>query len=339
MSREGAAGAVKKLWHFCKAVVRNFIDDDAMSLAAAVAFYTSFSFAPLVLLILAAGGMIDRVIDLDLLRFFEGQLGPGAGEVTGAVVDAPQKDARLEGSWRWYLGLAVLLFSASAVFAQLQTALNRIWGVQAAPVHPDTTSDREQGVVNGSAPGAAAPRMAPTADKGWRTHARTVISTVWRWLRKRLLSMGMVLAILFILLVALVVTTVIDQLVPEDLETAGTISALAISFVVTTALFAAIFKVLPDVEISWKDVWFGAAITSLLFTIGQRVVSFYLDNLADSYSGAAGAMIALLAWVYIASLILFLGAEVTQQWALLRGARLRPEPHARRVKPEKAAAV
>lgn len=263
------------VWRFLRAVVRGFIEHDVLSLAAAVAFYTVLSFAPLVLLLVTIGGLIGEVADKDIVRVFYTQLGPNASEVGQVVVEQARAAGSPKEAWRWGVSLGGLLFSASLVFAQLQKALNRIWGERAR---------QRQGFL------------------------------AWVW--KRLISMGMVFAIMFILLVAMVVSAVIEFLLPTNNEAVGRVSVLFMSLVVTTLLFAAIFKVLPDAKIAWKEVWLGAFTTALLFSVGKAGVSLYLDhgNVGDSYGGVAGALIALLVWVYYSCIILFVGAEMTAQY-------------------------
>lgn len=277
-----------------KSAVRDFFAHDAMSQAAAVAFYTAMSFAPLVLLLVTVGGFLGESAKNDLIRFFEQQLGPRAAEVTDAVIQNAENRGSEEALWRWLLGTGLLLSSASGVFGQLQAALNRIWDVKAAP------------------------RLGVAA-----------------WIRKRLLSMGMVLAILFILLVALVVSAVIDHFLPRSERLAGRALVLGVSFLVSAVLFAAIFRVLPDVKIAWRDVWLGALVTAALFSTGKFVLSVYFEHggVGESYGRAAGALIALLVWVYYSCIILFVGAEITRAYADARGARTPPEPHARKVRP------
>lgn len=261
-------------------VAKGFMKHDDMSLAAAVAFYTAFSFAPLVLLLTTLGGFLGDATQHSLLRFFEGQLGPRAGEVTTAVIESAEADSYEAGSWKWIFGVILLLVSASAVFGQLQSALNTIWETEPRPG-----------------------------------------SGIWLWLRKRLLSLGMVLTALFILLVSLVLSSFAEQLLPAGDGVLGRVVSFAASFVVSTLLFAAIYRVLPDVAIGWREVWRGAAITGVLFCVGKLALGIYLERsgMAESYGKAAGAVVALLVWVYYSCIILFVGAEYTRQHTGKRG--------------------
>ena len=275
---------VKSTISFVRAVGRGFIEHDVMSLAAAVAFYTVLSFAPLVLLLVTLGGFLSDANESALLARFYEHLGPQSVQVGEEVI----RHARLAGSpresWRWITSLSVLVVSASLVFGQLQKSLNRIWGAHA------------------------------NVRKGF-----------FAWLWKRVLSMGMVFAIMFILLVALVVSAVIEAVIPQDNEYVGRATVLFVSLVATTLLFASIFKVLPDVRIDWKEVWVGAFTTAILFSTGKALVSFYLEHggVVESYGKAAGALIAMLLWVYYSCIILFIGAEMTAQYDQARAERRR----------------
>ncbi|MGE3107123.1 MAG: YihY/virulence factor BrkB family protein [Phycisphaerales bacterium] len=267
---------------FGRGVIAGFVKHDVMSLSAAVAFYTGLSFAPLVLLLVTIGGFLGDATQNELIRFFDQQLGPSAGDVTQAVIDnAQQSQAKAEG-WRWLLGTSLLVLSASAIFGQLQSSLNIIW---------ETQGKASSGVLN--------------------------------WLRRRLISMGMVFAMLFILLVSLVVSSVIEHVVPTGQALVGRLVAFIGSFLVAALLFAAIFKVLPDRPIAWRDVWWGAGVTAGLFSVGKLAVSLYLEHggVGESYGKAAGALIALLVWAYYSCTILFLGAEITRHYAQHRVAR------------------
>jgi membrane protein len=275
---------VKSTISFVRAVCRGFVEHDVMSLAAAVAFYTVLSFAPLVLLMVTVGGFLSDADQSELYARFYEQLGPKAREVGEGVVSHARRAGSPREAWRWVLSLTVLVVSASLVFGQLQKSLNRIWGARSE------------------------------VRKGFRA-----------WLWKRVLSMGMVFAIMFILLVALVVSAVIEAFIPRGNEYVGRASVLFVSLVVTTLLFAAIYKVLPDVRIDWKEVWVGALTTALLFSTGKALVSFYLEHggVVESYGSAAGALIAMLLWVYYSCIILFIGAEMTAQYDQARAGRRR----------------
>ncbi len=190
-------------------------------------------------------------------------------------------------------GGAVVLFAASGVFAQLQDALDTIWEV------------------------------APRPGK----------SVFFAFIRKRFLSFAMVLAIAFLLLVSLVISTTFELVQHYvDMRIHGLVylwmaANAVVSFLVITLLFAMVYKILPDATIAWRDVWIGAMITSALFSAGKYLIGLYLGHSTfGAYYGAAGSLVVFLVWVYYSSQILLLGAEFTHAYARLRGQRIRPEP-------------
>ncbi|HZW06540.1 MAG TPA: YihY/virulence factor BrkB family protein [Phycisphaerales bacterium] len=272
-----------------RGVLSDFSADDAMSLAASVAFYTALSFAPLVLLVVTIGGFLGDREKNDLVEMFAAQLGPAAAKTADTVVETAQAQTPRGEWWRIAASSAGLLVTASGVFAQLQASLNRVWDVQAKP------------------------------GQGF-----------WGFIRKRLLSMGMVLSILFVLLVSLVVSAIVGRYTSALTEALGWIGDTAAAVIVSTVAFALMFKVLPDVKIGWRDVWIGALITAGLFTAGKAGLAVYLDkgSVGASYGAAAGGLIALLVWVYYSCTILLLGAEITQRYARLHGRGLQPSEHA-----------
>lgn len=286
------------VWRFLVAVVKGFSDHDVMGLAAAVAFYTLLSFAPLVLLIVMVGGLLGDVAQNDLVKFFYAQFGPRASEVGEAIVSHARNAGRHTESWRWALSTGMLVLSASLVFGQLQNALNRIWGA-------------DQVKIRGG---------------------------FFGWIWKRVLSLGMVVAMMFIMLVAMVVSTIVEMVVPRvgGNSTFSQVGVVLVSLIVTTLFSAIIFKVLPDAKIAWREVWLGAFTTAVLFAVGKLGVAYYLKfgGVANSYGQAAGALIAMLVWVYYSCVILFIGAEMTAQFDQ-RGAKIR----ARRAEAHKAAAA
>lgn len=266
-------------WQAWKIAAVDFVADDAMTLGAALAFYTALSLAPLLVILLWAASFMGDATQQKLVARIEEMVGPQAGQAIGMVISASsqQQDLRTAAG---LMGFAALFFSASGVFAQLQAALNRIWDVK----------------------------------------ARSGLG-LWGWVRKRLLSMGMILAIAFVLLVSLVAGAAITLVLGGAWGWADVITSMVAYFM----LFAVIFKVLPDVEIQWRDVWTGAGVTAVLFALGKWLIGWYLgsSSVGSSY-GAAGSLVVLLVWVYYSSLILFLGAEVTQAYARVLGHRVTP---------------
>jgi membrane protein len=284
-------------WSLLKDTYTEWSEDKASRLAASLAYYTAFSIAPLVILTIAIAGFFfgEEAVSGQLNAQLTGTLGQqGADAVTGMVAAANQQEAA--GIVATIIGIATLLFGASGVFVGLQDALNTIWGV------------------------------APRPDLG-----------IWTTIRQRFLSFGMILVIGFVLLVSLVVsaalgavTGAVDQAISSPLlGYVWSAVNFVVSFGVITLLFALIYKVLPDATVAWGDVWIGAGVTALLFTIGKALLSLYLGNaaVASSY-GAAGSLIVLLLWVYYSAQILFFGAEFTQVYAKRFGSQIKPTENA-----------
>src|SRR5690606_16163216 len=176
----------------------------------------------------------------------------------------------------------------------------------------------------------------------WNVEARPG-NGVWLWIRKRLVSMGMIVSILFILLVGLVISSVLEHIAPRDAGAVARIVSVAVSLIVFTLLFGLMFRYLPDVRLAWRHVLVGALVTALLFAGGKLVISLYLERAgaAQRYDRAAASLIALLVWVYYSSIIVFFGAELTQAWVGLQGEKPEVEAHAqaRQQPPQRAGAA
>jgi membrane protein len=289
---------VKSGFDLIKESFKGWKKDGALDLGAALAYYTIFSLAPLLLIVTAVAGLVwgREAVQGQLVGQMQGIVGPQGGQAIQTMVANAGKQGG--GVLATILGLATILFGATGVFVQLQSALDRIWNVEPKP-------------------GAG----------------------IWSFIRTRMISFGMILGIGFLLLVSLVVTAAVAAagkwatgMLPGG-ETLVNILTFAVSFALITLLFAMIYKVLPDVEIGWRDVWIGAAVTALLFTIGKFLIGFYLahSTVASTY-GAAGSLVVLLLWIYYSSQILFLGAEFTQVYATRYGSQIRPSEHAVPVK-------
>jgi membrane protein len=290
--RGGVFGVVKQ-------GVRDFFEDDCMSAAAALSYYTVFSLpAVLVLLLLVLGAVLDPAdVRGGLERQLEALMGPGAGESVRTILSESEQPGG--GLVRTLLGVGALLFGATGALLQLQQALNRAWEVEA----------------RGS---------------GFRA-----------FIGKRVFSLGLLMAIAFFLLVSLAVSAAlsavgdrIGALLPEGMSSAVLfVVNVVISLAVIGLLFAVMFKVLPDARIAWRDVRVGAAVTALLFMAGKFLIGFYIgrSNPGEAY-GAAGSLVVLLLWIYYSSIIVLLGAELTQAWASARGKGIEPERGAVRVK-------
>ena len=289
---------VKSGFDLIKESFKGWKDDGALDLGAALAYYTIFSLAPLLLIVTAVAGLVwgREAVQGQLVGQMQGIVGTQGAQAIQTMVANAGKHG--QGVLATILGLATILFGATGVFVQLQSALDRIWNVEPKP-------------------GAG----------------------IWSFIRTRMISFGMVLGIGFLLLVSLVVAAAVAALgkwatgmLPGG-ETLINILTFAVSFALITLLFAMIYKVLPDVEIAWRDVWIGAAVTALLFTIGKFLIGLYLahSTVASTY-GAAGSLVVLLLWIYYSSQILFLGAEFTQVYATRYGSQIRPSEHAVPVK-------
>ena len=282
-------------WALLKQTYADWSEDRAARLAAALAYYTTFSIAPLLVVLIGIAGLVfgTEAVRGQLDDQIRGLLGADAAK---AVQDMVQSASTNEASGIVATGfsLVALVLGATGVFSELQDSLNTIWDVQ------------------------------PKPGRGWRG----LISD-------RILSFGMVLAIAFLLTVSLVVSATIAGI---GEFVGGFVGALqpvwhlldaVVSIGILTLLFAAIFKLLPDVEIAWRDVWIGAVATSVLFTVGKLLLGLYLGRSATvSVYGAAGSLVVLLIWVYYSAQILFFGAELTQVYANQYGTRVRPSENA-----------
>ena len=263
-----------------------FSDDELMTRAAALSFYSALSFAPLLVLLLWVLAALRPEWQNQLVDSLTSVIGTqGAGAVK-LVIDNAQQRPRL-GNIVGIIGLCVTLFSASAVFAQLQSTLNRVWKLRAKP---------------GDA--------------------------VVGWLRTRARAFGLLVGIAFLLIISFVVSGLIKAMIPGDTQ-AWQITEALISFVVFAVAFGAMYRILPDAEIAWKDATRGGILTAALFAAGKWVIGMYIDraSIGGAY-GPAGAIVVLLTWVYYASIIVLLGAELTRGLAVARGAKVRPAQHA-----------
>ena len=267
-------------WTLIKSTVNGYIDDNALSRGAAIAYYTVFSLAPTLVIIVAITALVfgQKAAEGALSQQLQGLVGREAAvAIQGMVRSAWQTKS---GWIATVIGLVTLLISATTVFGEMQAALNAIW------------------------------RAEP---KG---------TTVTRYLRVRAASLGLVATLGFLLAVSLVISaaiaavqTYIGGLVP-DVAILVRILNFFVSFVLIAVLFAAIYKILPDRQLQWRDVGTGAIVTALLFDIGKTLIGLYIGSTAVANSfGAAGALAVVLLWVYYSSQIFLLGAEFTRAYA------------------------
>lgn len=282
------AGALGTATTLAKETVTRWTEDKASALAAALAYYSLFSLAPLVLIAVAVAGLVfgQQAAEGQLYAQLAGLIGDTGAKALQEIV-ARMHEEQGGGVLATIVGLATLFFGASGVFAQLQDSMNTIWKAR-----PPTTN----GIVE--------------------------------FLRVRLLSFSMVLGIGFLLLVSLILSAMLaavgdylGTLLPGGAAVGQALNA-TVSLVVVTLLFAMIYKLLPDTPVAWRDVWVGALLTSFLFTLGKFAIGFYLAkaSVASTY-GAAGSIVILLLWVYYSSLILYLGAEFTHVYSMRHGSR------------------
>jgi membrane protein len=287
--------SLKEATYVLKQASWEWMEDQAPTLGAALAYYTVFSLAPLLIISISIAGLVfgREAAQGQIFDQLRGLLGDESGRAMQTMVQNASAEPAT-GLVATLVGFATLLFGASGVFGQLQTSLNTIWGVQPKP-------------------------------------GRGVLGII----RDRVLSFGLILAVGFLLLVSLLLTAAIafvghrfGEMVP-GMEALAQILNAIFSLVVITLLFAMIFKFLPDARIAWHDVWIGALITAALFTVGKFALGLYIgkSGVGSSY-GAAGSLIVLLLWVYYSSQIVFFGAEFTQVYANRFGSRVAPSRNA-----------
>jgi membrane protein len=282
-----------------KQTFQEWLQDKAPQLGAALAYYTVFSLAPLILVLLAIVGVIFRDDSAGAWDKITQQMSYFLDRSAVQVVQNIAQKASQSGksTIATVIGVALALFGASGVFGQLQDALNTIWGIKAKPARG-----------------------------------------IWGFLRSRFLSFAIVAGICFLLLVSLAIETLlkgfshyVQSVLPGGIVIAVSVY-LTFDFAVVVLLFAMIFKFLPDVEIQCRDVWIGAVMTAVLFGVGKWLLGFYLGSgAAGSAYGAASSLITLLLWVYYSSQILLFGAEFTQVYAARAGRELKPSEYAVRV--------
>ena len=283
--------AIRRFYHLAKKSVEAWFDDYAASMGAAIAYYTVFSLAPLLIIVIAVAGAVfgREAVEGQIV----GQIASLIGVETAMGVQGLIRSASrpTSGVVATTISLALLLIGATSVFAELQTALDRIWRV---PL--------------------------PTRRAGW-----------WLTLRARLLSFGLILGLAFLMMVSLIVSAAVaafakwaSSMIPAAEVLLHTIN-IAISLSISSLMFAMIYKFMPQAKIAWRDVWVGAAVTAILFELGKIGISMYLgkSGMTSAYA-AAGSMVVLLIWVYYSAQIFLLGAEFTWVLATERNAKIAP---------------
>ncbi len=269
--------------------------DNVQFMAAALAYYTIFSLAPLMIIAIAIAGAVfgEEAARGELVSQIQGLVGREGAEAIQAMIENANKPGS-GGGFATLIGSALLLLGASGVFGQLQLALNTIWGVKSKPK-----------------------------------------KDIRSFLAARFLSFAMILVIGFLLLVSLLLSSIFAVAsksfgaLPPGHPMAVQSLNFMISFAIVTVLFAAIYKYLPDVRIPWKNLWVGAAVTAVLFNIGKALIGVYLGNSAiGSTYGAAGSLVVVLIWIFYSAQILLIGAEFTQVYSSYRGTPIGASEHA-----------
>lgn len=272
-------------WTLIRNTVSGFLADDALSRGAAIAYFTIFSLAPLLIIVTAVAGLVFgyEAARLAIVGQFTGMIGKETGEVLQSMIASASLKGT--GAMALIIGAATLILTASGAFSQIQSSLNVIWKAE---------------------PKAGLSRL----------------------VRARLAGLGLVLTLGFLMLVSLVVSAGlaalghwIDAMFPAG-NALVAVANFVISVALLSAVFAAIYKLLPDTPIAWRDAAIGAVVTALLFTIGKSAIGLYIgkSQVAAGF-GPAGSLIALLVWIYYSSLIFLLGAEFTRAFAELQGSR------------------
>jgi len=264
-----------------------------MRLSASLAFYTALSLAPLVLLIVGLAGLVieRQQVAGQFAAQLEGLMGPAGRQLVETILTTATPQG---GGLAALVGLVTLMLGATAVFGELQTTLNLIWEVKPAP-------------------------------------SGGIWASLGAWLKQRFLSLAMVFTVAFLLLVSLVVSAAlagVAKILGADQTLLGRVLEIVISIPVLMGIFALLFKYVPDAQIRWRDVWLGAGVSAVLFTLGKTAIGYYIGRASvGSAYGAAGSLVVLLVWVYYSALLFFFGAEFTHAWATAHH-EVVPKPHA-----------
>lgn len=276
----------QELFQLCKKAVQAWSDDYAPSMGAAISYYTMFSIAPLLLIVIAVAGYLfgEEAVRGEIVGQLSNLMGADAAAGVQALLAHANKPEK--GIVAGIIGAVVLVVGATTVFAELQSALDRIWHV--------SRDDKRGGAL----------------------------ATLWA----RMLSFGLILGLAFLMMVSLVVSAFLAALgswvgaLLPGWEFLLQVINLVIAFATMTLLFAMIYKFMPSTRIAWRDVWVGAAVTSLLFQVGKTAIALYLgrSGMTEAFA-AAGSLVAVLAWVYYAAQIFLLGAEFTKVYAQEHG--------------------
>jgi membrane protein len=285
----------KSLWNFLKDIATQWLEDEPFQLAAALSYYTLFSLAPILIIAIAVAGLFfgHEAATNQIVHTLQSLVGQESAKAIQEMIQNASSKPKT-GIISTVLGIGVLIFGAGGVVGQLQSSLNRIWGVTSKP-------------------------------------GRGIWSFMWERFVSLAMVLG-VGFLLLVSLVITTILTHLTLYIGSLIGGAAIIAHLldiVVSFGFVTILFAMIYKFLPDVRIQWKDVWIGAALTSFLFTLGKFLIGLYLGTSGITSSfGAAGSLITVLLWVYYSALIFFFGAEFTQIYASRYGSGVVPAENA-----------
>ncbi|MEO9147088.1 MAG: YihY/virulence factor BrkB family protein [Ginsengibacter sp.] len=287
--------SLKAIWKILKDSLTGFADDKVMKMSSSLAYYTIFAMAPLLIIIISLSGIFLGQ-EAAQGKVYE-QLVSFIGTNSASQLQEMIKNASLSGKSNVaaIIGIVTLIIGATTVFSEIQDSINTIWGLK------------------------------PKPKKGWL-----------KFLKNRFLSFSIIIGLGFLLLVSLSISTLIDSFsnslkayFPHATVVLFYIINIVITLVIITAIFATIFKVLPDAKIKWKDVLIGSIFTAILFMLGKFGISFYISkSQVGSTYGAAGSLIILLVWVYYSSIILYFGAEFTKAFAMKFGSAIHPDDYA-----------
>lgn len=287
---------LKDLWKILKLTFKDWSARNVGTEAASLAYSAIFSVPGLLIIVIWVAGIFfgEEAVRGEITKFIGGMMGKDVGKSVEEMVVSGMVDK--QNFWMKAFGVGTLVFGATSVFFQLQKSLNRIWDVEAVP------------------------------KKAWE-----------KYLLDRASSFGMILIIAFLLLITLILSSIIGLanawLIRKfGIETSSIINLIniGISLLVTCALFAFMFKVLPDVDINWRSVWIGALFTAVLFAVGKYLLTLYFENFKPTSAfGAAGTVILIMMWVNYTCQLIFLGAGFTKVYANFNGHPVKPSRHAR----------
>ena len=286
---------IKGLWEVLKKSFKGFSNDRITKMSSSLSYYTIFSLAPLLIIIISLSGLFLGQ-DAAEGKIYN-QLSKFIGANTASQLQTMIQNASLSGKSEFaaIIGIVTLVIGATTVFAQIQDTINFIWGIK------------------------------PKPKKGWLN-----------MLKNRFLSFSVIIGLAFLLLVSLTLSALVDGFsdslqahFPHITVVVLYIVNTVITLIVTTLTFGAIFKVLPDARIRWKDVLVGAITTAIMFMLAKFGISYYISksNVGSTY-GAAGSLVVLLLWVYFSAMILYFGAEFTKAYAIKFGSAIHPEDYA-----------